>query len=409
MPRPVSAKTQRARGTGGISVVLGLWLTGIFAAPLAARIYFGMSITIGGDASEGTPLLLATLVVAVLWPLVFFVFSRNRFMPRLPAPGRFMALLFFVLFGALSILASPVMFQSIAYFCMTLAGFLLAMQFNSSLNPRQYERGLKIFSVLTTAVLILFALYDYKPGLRLGNGRDILNPNAISIVGVSAVLAAYAIRTAIMRYLVAAAGITVIALTGSRASMVAALAGLFIIFLIRLKGVKTRTKFAIFGSIAVVTLIGGYFSDVLLDYLGDFFALHSRYRGIEAGASGRFLLWRETWQLFLDNPVIGVGFRAHEYIIKVGTSAHNGYLAMLAEIGLFGFASVIYLIVTGIGSLWREANEPDGTWAYSVLVGVCFGYLLLAMFERYLINVGNPTSLLFLLGILRPARNSKSV
>lgn len=409
MTRPVSATTKRVRGTGGISVVLGLWLTGIFAAPLATRIYFGMGIRVGGDASEGSPLLLATLVIAVLWPLVFFMFSRNRFIPRLPTPGRFIAMLFFVLFGALSIFASPVMFQSIAYFCMTLAGFLLVMQFNSNLSHEQYERGLKIFSILTAATLIMFALYDYKPGLRLGNGRDILNPNAISIVGVSAVLAAYAIRTAIIRYLVAVSGIIVIALTGSRASMVAALAGLFIIFLIRLKGVKTRTKLVIFGSIAIVIMVGSFFSDVLLEYLGDFFALHQRYRGIEAGASGRILLWRETWQLFLDNPVIGVGFRAHEYIIKVGTSAHNGYLAMLAEIGLFGFASVVYLIVTGLGSLWRETKDPNLTWAYSILVGVCFGYLFLAMFERYLLNIGNPTSLLFLLGILRPARSSKSV
>ncbi|MBI3441912.1 MAG: hypothetical protein HY052_08990 [Proteobacteria bacterium] len=84
-------------------------------------------------------------------------------------------------------------------------------------------------------------------------------------------------------------------------------------------------------------------------------------------------------------------------------------MATLAEIGLFGFAGIVYLIVTGIGSLWRDAKDPYYMWTHSVLVGLCFSYLFLAMFERYLINIGNPTSLLFLLGILRPAYSRKSV
>ncbi|MEQ1795347.1 MAG: hypothetical protein ABL970_14280, partial [Nitrospira sp.] len=45
----------------------------------------------------------------------------------------------------------------------------------------------------------------------------------------------------------------------------------------------------------------------------------------------------------------------------------------------------------------------------SILLGLCVGYLLLALFERYLINVGNPTSLLFLLCIMQPRHSEMAL
>jgi O-antigen ligase len=88
--------------------------------------------------------------------------------------------------------------------------------------------------------------------------------------------------------------------------------------------------------------------------------------------------------------------------LKVDTSAHNGYLATLAEVGVIGFVGVLYLVVRGLRLLWSYSKEPERGFTYSVLFGLCLAYLLLALFERYLINVGNPTSLLFLLGVMRP-------
>jgi hypothetical protein len=52
--------------------------------------------------------------------------------------------------------------------------------------------------------------------------------------------------------------------------------------------------------------------------------------------------------------------------------------------------------------LWTGSREPGPGFSQSILFGLCVGYLVLAMFERYLINVGNPTSLLFLVSIMRP-------
>jgi O-antigen ligase len=125
-------------------------------------------------------------------------------------------------------------------------------------------------------------------------------------------------------------------------------------------------------------------------------------RGIGSGATGRITAWKATWELFLRNPMLGVGFRAHEHILKVDTSAHNGYLATLAEVGLVGFLAVLYLVFRGLRLLRANIKDPSHLFSYSILFGLCVGYLLLAVFERYLINVGNPTSLLFLLIVMRP-------
>jgi O-antigen ligase len=137
-------------------------------------------------------------------------------------------------------------------------------------------------------------------------------------------------------------------------------------------------------------------------HVTEFLALEDPYRGIDTGMTGRIFAWQATWEIFLENPILGVGFRVHEQSLDVGSSAHNGYLTTLAEIGLFGFLSIVYLIVSGSYMLWRCAVNPDLIHSHSILFGIVSGYVLLAVFERYLINIGNPTSLLFLLGILTP-------
>jgi len=104
-----------------------------------------------------------------------------------------------------------------------------------------------------------------------------------------------------------------------------------------------------------------------------------------------------------------VGFRAHEFLLKADSSSHNGYLATLAEVGILGFFGVLFLVARGLSLLWVGSREPGPGFSQSILFGLCVGYLLLAVFERYLINVGNPTSLLFLVAIMRPRAMEGSV
>lgn len=379
------------RGTW-VGLVLGLWLTGVFVTSLGGWL----------DHSRGSTTSLVPLGIAVIWPLGYFAVSRCRFVPAPLSFGATCALSSFIMISALSSLMSPIPLLSMGYVVLTCAGIWMALQFNSNLTGEQYERGLKVFAVCMTGILMGFAWYDYVPGTRLGNGKEILNPNTIALVSTSVLLAATVFRTWLIRLALMVPIAVIIVLTSSRAAAVAAVAGLAMIVWLRLRE-NRQTLLALAGIGLLLTVgVAVAYGDLLYNTLDRFYDLSRADRGIGSGATGRTTAWKMTWELFLRNPVLGVGFRAHEQVLNVGSSAHNGYLATLAEVGIIGFLAVAFLVVRGFRLLWVRSEDPERMFGSSVLLGVAVAYLLLAVFERYLINVGNPTSLLFLLSIMRP-------
>lgn len=375
-----------------VGIVLGVWLTGVFAASLFGRL----------DAGREAIMSIIWIGTAVVWPLAYFMVSRCRFVPdSLSFIGTVAALLF----GAFSVVSSffsPVALLSAGYVVLTLLGLWLALQFNTNLDAEQYEQGLKIFAVMTTGLLVGFAWYDYVPGTRLGTGKNILNPNTIALVSTSAFVAAMAIRTLALRFAIMGVLATVMVLTSSRAAAIAVLMAMAVTGWLRLRSrgrpVLLLAGLGLLVVVGTVVLFGGQ----VYETLDRFYSLSTADRGIGSGASGRLEAWKWTWELFLHNPFIGVGFRAHEFLLRVDSSSHNGYLATLAELGLIGFLAIACLIARGLHLLWVRAQEPEAGFIPSLLLGLSVGYLFLAVFERYLLNVGNPTSLLFLLAVMQP-------
>ncbi|MEQ1796173.1 MAG: O-antigen ligase family protein, partial [Nitrospira sp.] len=322
--------TDEARPRTWVGVILGVWLSGVFAASLAGKLESGR---------EGT-LSMVLLGAAVVWPLAYFALGRCRFVPRAMPVAATAAVLLFGVVSALSSFMSPVALLSTGYVVLTLTGIWLALQFNSSLDPEQYEKGLTVFAVLTAELLVGFAWYDYVPGTRLGTGKDILNPNTIGLVSASVLLAAMAIRTLVLRLAVMAPIAGIIVLTSSRAAAMAVVSGLVVVAYLRLRARGRSVLLPAAVLLLVVVGVTAVYGDRIYQSVDQFYALSTADRGISSGASGRLTAWKGTWDLFVRNPAIGIGFRAHEHLLKADTSAHNGYLATLAEIGLLGFLCV---------------------------------------------------------------------
>lgn len=372
-----------------IGIVLGLWLTGIFFVSLIGRLF-------------SLPGLTSLMAGSVLWPLCYFAFSSCSFIPRFPRKDQIAALSILFIFACLSVSVSPVALESLAYLLLTFAAFFLSLQFHSNMDEKGFLQGLRIFALFGGFLIIGFAVYDYRSGQRLGNGTDILNPNTVAIISAGIILAATCIRRIILRFMLMLPLMAALVLTGSRTSAIATFLALIVVFWIRSKSIEGRKKIVIWGLISVSVLMFAFNTDFVTSKLSTYYDIHDKYRGVDSGFTGRVKVWGETWDLFVRSPIIGVGFRAHDRLIRLGTSSHNGYLAMLAEIGVFGFAAAIYLAVTGISALWKESRRANKK-STSALMGLCIGYLILAMFERFFFNIGNPTSLLFILGIIRPA------
>ena len=107
--------------------------------------------------------------------------------------------------------------------------------------------------------------------------------------------------------------------------------------------------------------------------------------------SSRFDLWKANWQMFLDHPVLGVGYGQNEAIIgeyyqKMGYPetafkghAHNNYMQFLSGTGFLGLA--LYGFVIGF-YLWlahrtlRMAREKE-SWAYAFVLGALGAQIVL--------------------------------
>ena len=375
-----------------VGLVMGLWLTGVFAASL-----FGRMESRKGHVYE------IIMLASLLWPAGYFLLSRCLFIPSGFSTGTIVGVVVFGIFCGFSALVSQAPLESTQYTALTILAIIVVLQFNANLDAAQYERGMKTYAVLMAALVSGFALYDYVPGRRLGGGKEILNPASFALVTMSVFVMAMAIRRAVVRIPILVAMASVIYLTGARASALGAIFGLAITLFSRRRTAGTSGYLLLVVCVVVAVALTAYYSEAVVRGTTDFFAIQDRHRGLESGGSGRLETWKTTWNLFLSHPILGVGFRTHEVVLKVASSAHNGYLALLAEIGVIGFAAVLFVTLSGLWRTWRRTQDSSQTFSYSVLLGLACGYFVLAIFERYFINAGNPTSLLFLLSILGPS------
>lgn len=79
-------------------------------------------------------------------------------------------------------------------------------------------------------------------------------------------------------------------------------------------------------------------------------SLHKRIFGIggavQEGATGRFDLWEQAIDMWLESPVFGSGMSS--FYDRYHGAVHNSYLQVLAETGLVGFLLYLMVIVTAV-------------------------------------------------------------
>lgn len=87
----------------------------------------------------------------------------------------------------------------------------------------------------------------------------------------------------------------------------------------------------------------------------------------------RFEFWSIAWNNFLRNPIVGTGFQTfrHPEINPHRMDTHNLYLRTLSEGGVIGFAILLGLLFSILGSARRELGRAaPGTWRYGLALGL---------------------------------------
>lgn len=303
------------------------------------------------------------------------------------------ATVFFVLaFTTSSILSSdpPLSFQ---YAAVSVMGFVCCGGLWSCIN-RRIQSALVLYAILGS----VFSIYTYLEGVsiqgRLSFGAT-GHPNFLGLICFGILVCSLATRNMFLRTTLVAINFAVIIQTQARSCLLASVISILVFILLTHTHKKIRSSAAIvvLGSLGI-TGIAFYllYQQETVDFISNLLFLNDRYRGFGTGFTGRLDAWHEAYQMFLANPVFGIGFRTHEQYMTTLSSAHNGYLSTLAETGAFGIVTILSLICICSRRLYKVARAGDEV----AIVGFAFvvGYLFVSMFERFLVNFGSPTSAL---------------
>lgn len=190
----------------------------------------------------------------------------------------------------------------------------------------------------------------------------------------------------------------------ARASLLAlGVTGVIAVALIAWRGsrrARTALGAAAIGLAAVALAQAG----TIARYLGTILDLDSPTRGTASGATGREDLWREGIELVFSDPVLfftGRGVRAAGPEV-IGFPVESSYINLALEHGvLLGFLIVLVFAVTAWRALGRSFHTGAMNPALFLSGSMLLFILVQSIFNRYLIAVGNPFSLLVLLVLLR--------
>ena len=191
----------------------------------------------------------------------------------------------------------------------------------------------------------------------------------------------------------------------ARASLLAlGLTGALAVVIVAWRGSRRSRNALVLASIALLA-VAAFKAGAIADYLTVILDLDSPTRGTDSGATGREVIWRDGIALVFSDPLLfftGRGVRAAGPEV-IGFPVESSYINLALEHGVvFGLLIALSFLATA----WRSIGRSFDTGAMNpalFLSGLMLVFVLVqSIFNRYLVAVGNPYSLLILLLLLRP-------
>lgn len=127
--------------------------------------------------------------------------------------------------------------------------------------------------------------------------------------------------------------------------------------------------------------------------------------GVEAtydeSTEKRINIWKIGWELFLENPLFGIGFRQARF--RIGLDTHNAFILIAAEMGIFGIAIFIWF-------LWRIFQQAVSLFNTEFLplgvgyIGCLTSFIVVNMFYSNFFRDTVVGSLWVVLGLLAASK-----
>jgi O-antigen ligase len=240
--------------------------------------------------------------------------------------------------------------------------FLLMV--NAVTSPARVERICWVI-VLAFGYTSAQVVFDYLRGVNLveGNrasgpvGGFFANPNdlALNLVAFLPLAMMYVKRPGPFLKRVIALGISVLMLTAlvftkSRSGQLGA-AAMVVTYLLATRSLKPGTIIAlVLGGLIVLPALPSSYWDRME-------SIFNEEKDATKSRTERRLLMEEAWQIFLDNPITGIGAGQFQNYGGPGKDArwrvtHNALLQVAAELGIFALIAFSFLIGRGFAAAW---------------------------------------------------------
>ena len=156
-------------------------------------------------------------------------------------------------------------------------------------------------------------------------------------------------------------------------------------------------------AIAAVVVICAAFSERVILFFTRMLELDSSTRGVGSGGSGRSELWAKGVYTLFNDPMLvlfGGGFRSSNSDL-IGFSTESSYVSILLDSGIFlGSATILVFLYAPIQAL-RVTPAKDRHSSAQILAAAFMTFIIVeSIFNRYLLAIGNPASLLSLLTLI---------
>ena len=188
----------------------------------------------------------------------------------------------------------------------------------------------------------------------------------------------------------------------SRGGFIASSLGVITIYAFAIWQDKTkRNYFFLFLVLAILSLFLFQGIDKIIGYMSSIMEFNTADRGVNSGLTGRTGGWDKlitTMTSSISSLLFGNGLRSGGPEV-LGYAIDNGYLNMFYESGLAVTAIFVMFMIYNVNKLRKSLLKVP-----SIIKAVALGLFVFILFEsivaRYLLSIGNPTSLFVVFCIL---------
>lgn len=396
-----------------------LTMLALFLAPIFGG-YIPLDITQDHGLSPNTvhllialPILAAIVLVAVLENVVM-----------IPAPKVLVPITLFWIILFASAIGTQFRHESLLELCKWTVYLVACFVCVSSLGRTEGPKLALLAWVVGCAITAMLGVWEYvqnvatTPNWRVFAGWH--NPNAAASMLSVALPAGIALTLSYYRSRIAVIGLSIVCalilvtlwLTASKGGLISLGIGMFVLVLTLIFQRRARPVLAGWPSL----LLTGFVVAALLALL------YAPSGGTDAGGASRLFaaetetaqsvgfrasLWRDTANMAIANPLLGVGIGAFgpmftRYTATQGSAvAHNSYLQLASEVGFIGIALIVTFIVSWLAAVFRSnPGMPEESNALRIgILGSIFAAGANAMIESSFSYFGFALSVFALFGI----------